>query len=213
MPLANLANVLGGGNDESSGVTAGSFSSVTSTGGTFSGANGQTIVGNASGAWTVTANGSNQPITLVTSGTGAVVFPDGAAATPSVAFTTQSNKGFFGATTNEVGVSISGAQSMRFAAGGILYGGTVNNSLVLDATGGVALSAAGTNKDITLTPSGTGRVTSAAIVVGIAGTTAQATFRIPHGAAPTSPVDGDFWSTASTLNFRLSGVTKSITMI
>lgn len=45
-----------------------------------------------------------------------------------------------------------------------------------------------------------------------AGTTGVSSLRIPHGVAPTSPVDGDMWSTTTTLNFRLNGVTKSITM-
>lgn len=68
MPLANLANVLGGGNDESSGVTPGSFSSVTSSGGSFIGANGQTIVGSANGAWAVNANGGSGIGTTFTNG-------------------------------------------------------------------------------------------------------------------------------------------------
>jgi hypothetical protein len=40
--------------------------------GTIYGLNGQTIVGDANGAWTVTANGTNQNITLTPSGTGVV---------------------------------------------------------------------------------------------------------------------------------------------
>jgi len=46
----------------------------------------------------------------------------------------------------------------------------------------------------------------------LAGTTALSSLRIPHGAAPSAPVDGDMWSTTTTLNFRLNGVTKSITL-
>lgn len=41
--------------------------------GTFYGINGQTIVGNSSGAWTIAANGTNQNIALTASGTGSVV--------------------------------------------------------------------------------------------------------------------------------------------
>ena len=43
-------------------------------------------------------------------------------------------------------------------------------------------------------------------------TTATAGLRIPHGVAPTAPADGDIWSTTTTLNFRLNGVTKSVTL-
>lgn len=45
-----------------------------------------------------------------------------------------------------------------------------------------------------------------------AGTTGVSSLRIAHGVAPTSPVNGDMWSTTTTLNFQLNGVTKSITM-
>jgi hypothetical protein len=31
--------------------------------------------------------------------------------------------------------------------------------------------------------------------------------RIPHGSAPTSPVDGDMWTTTSGLFVRVNGVT------
>lgn len=41
-----------------------------------------------------------------------------------------------------------------------------------------------------------------------AGTTAAASIRLPHGAAPTSPVDGDMWTTsAGGLFVRINGVT------
>lgn len=50
----------------------GSFSSVTSSGGSFIGANGQTIVGDANGKWSVNGNGTNQNIDVIPSGTGQV---------------------------------------------------------------------------------------------------------------------------------------------
>jgi hypothetical protein len=39
------------------------------------------------------------------------------------------------------------------------------------------------------------------------GTTARSTLRIPHGAAPTSPVNGDIWTTTSGLFVRVNGAT------
>lgn len=39
------------------------------------------------------------------------------------------------------------------------------------------------------------------------GTTGRATFNIPHGIAPTSPVDGDIWTTISGLYARINGAT------
>lgn len=40
-----------------------------------------------------------------------------------------------------------------------------------------------------------------------AGTTAKSSLRIPHGAAPTSPVNGDMWTTTAGLFVRINGVT------
>lgn len=40
-----------------------------------------------------------------------------------------------------------------------------------------------------------------------ASTTAKSSIRIPHGSAPTSPVDGDMWTTAAGLYVRINGAT------
>jgi len=40
-----------------------------------------------------------------------------------------------------------------------------------------------------------------------AGTTGVASLRIPHGAAPTTPVDGDTWTTTAGAFIRINGVT------
>lgn len=48
---------------------------------------------------------------------------------------------------------------------------------------------------------------STAALTVAAGTTGVSSFRVPHGAAPTSPVDGDIWTTAAGLYVRISGAT------
>lgn len=45
-----------------------------------------------------------------------------------------------------------------------------------------------------------------------ASTTAVSSLNIPHGAAPTSPVNGDVWSTTAGLFIRINGVTKTVTL-
>lgn len=47
-------------------------------------------------------------------------------------------------------------------------------------------------------------------IMGVTGSTSQATLSIPHGAAPSSPVNGDMWSTTSALYFRLNGTTRTM---
>lgn len=41
-----------------------------------------------------------------------------------------------------------------------------------------------------------------------AATTALSSLRVPHGTAPTSPVNGDMWTTTSGLNVRINGATQ-----
>jgi hypothetical protein len=53
----------------------------------------------------------------------------------------------------------------------------------------------------------TGSLTTTGTITGPAGTTAAATLRVPHGAAPTSPTNGDIWTTTAGLFVRINGVT------
>ena len=45
-----------------------------------------------------------------------------------------------------------------------------------------------------------------------ASTATKAPLRIPHGVAPTSPVDGDMWTTSAGLFVRIGGVTRQVTV-
>lgn len=57
-----------------------------------------------------------------------------------------------------------------------------------------------------------GSISAAGLVLTAASSASGAGFRIPHGAAPTSPVNGDIWSTPSGLFVRINGVTKTVTL-
>lgn len=75
---------------------------------------------------------------------------------------------------------------------------------------------ASANRNLTLTGSNSGNPTigtsaglvafGAAIVLP-AGTTSAASLNAPHGSAPTSPVDGDIWTTTAGLFVRINGST------
>lgn len=43
-----------------------------------------------------------------------------------------------------------------------------------------------------------------------ASATARASLNIPHGTTPTSPVNGDMWTTTSGLYLRLNGTTRTM---
>ena len=81
-----------------------------------------------------------------------------------------------------------------------------NTTLILAGDNG-----AGTLVDrLTLTNT---TATFAGTVIAPAATASLAPLRIPHGTAPTSPTDGDMWSTTAGLFIRINGVTKTVTLI
>lgn len=90
-------------------------------------------------------------------------------------------------------------------------GGTARPHIIGDkAAGTVALGAGGAarltvdangNVGIGNVPSGT------ALLELLAGTTARAPLRLPHGVAPTTPGDGDIWTTTAGLYARINGST------
>lgn len=53
----------------------------------------------------------------------------------------------------------------------------------------------------------TGTVSATVAVSSPASATGSAGLKVPHGAAPTSPVDGDVWTTSAGMYVRVSGVT------
>jgi len=49
-------------------------------------------------------------------------------------------------------------------------------------------------------------------VVTVASTSSLASLNIPHGTAPTTPTNGDVWTTTAGLFIRINGVTKTVTL-
>jgi len=86
----------------------------------------------------------------------------------------------------------------------------------------LVVSSSGTNEALTINAKGTGTITLAGVSTGavLVGTklttvlsgTGAAGFTLPHGAAPTSPVNGDMWTTTAGLFVRINGVTKTVTL-
>lgn len=58
----------------------------------------------------------------------------------------------------------------------------------------------------------TGVVTLGGLLSTLASATGTAGLRLPHGAAPTSPVNGDMWTTSAGLFVRINGTTKTVTL-
>lgn len=110
------------------------------------------------GGVSLTAAGTNQSISIVPSGTGAVLHPLGAAATPSIAFTGDADTGFYRVSSDRIAIACGGFYSMQFSASGAITGTHSGNVVQLDSNGGITLTCAGTNQNIGLVPSGTGQV-------------------------------------------------------
>jgi hypothetical protein len=89
-------------------------------------------------------------------GTG--LFADGTAAAPSISFAADTYTGFYRQAANVIGLSAGGTLQLRFSVNNYILGAVVDNNLRLTDAGGVQLNCAGTNQNITLTPSGTGQV-------------------------------------------------------
>ena len=96
-------------------------------------------------------------------GTG--LFADGTAAAPSISFAADTDTGLYRVASGVIGATLNGVSSLRLLRSGsatLVYSGTDNLGLWLFDAGAVSLVAGGTNQNITLTPSGTGGVESAA---------------------------------------------------
>jgi hypothetical protein len=89
------------------------------------------------------------------------------------------------------------------------YGNNISGPTTADVDEIPATSIAGRLRDLTNTklniasPTTTGKLTTAASASGSAG------FNIPQGSAPSSPVNGDIWTTSSGLFARIGGGTKT----
>lgn len=105
--------------------------------------------------------------------------------------------------------AVSVAAGDALLAGNVRIGSLVAPTAALDVTGSALIS---TNLGVTgVTGLGIASSSTAALVVA-AGTTGLASLRVPHGAAPSSPVNGDIWTTTAGLFVRINGVTKTVTL-
>lgn len=167
----------------------------------------------------------NAPVTAAQGGFGSDV--SGANGVPLFAsgvptFTSTSGTGVFARvgsptfTTQITTPSIVGVGTITGLAGNMtIQSGTGNSrTMILQTTtsGGTLTTALTLGTDQSATIAGNGAVAGATVssssgFVFPVGTTTLSSFRIPHGAGPTSPTNGDFWTTTSGLFGRINGAT------
>jgi hypothetical protein len=100
--------------------------------------------------------------------------------------------------------SLTAAKSVVFRSGAQV------TALTLDGNQNATFAAAVTHSSVT--GLGLTATSSTWAALGV-GTTARSSLRIGHGVAPTSPVDGDMWTTTAGAFIRINGVTKTFTLI
>lgn len=111
------------------------------------------------------------------------------------------DKGYFIAGTsggNQVQIDSDEIQAMNNATPAQLF---INN-----AGGAVNICASGVTTTVQ------GRLTVAELLLTVASASGAAGLRIPHGAAPSSPTNGDMWTTSAGAFIRINGVTKTFTL-
>ncbi len=128
---------------------------------------------------------------------------DGTAGAPVYSFINDLDTGIYRAGANTVGIAVAGSAQI-----------TVSPTIVTIA----ALTDATTTTDGAFTVGGGmsygatkslfgGFANFANLVITAASTTTNSGFRMPHGTAPTSPVNGDLWTTTTGLFARINGTT------
>jgi hypothetical protein len=157
--------------------------------------NNPTHSGNHTFSGNVTVNG-NTTIGNATSDTLVIT------ATTEIGRSSTSNAPFLKAATWDL---LKWSSSDRLGFGGI----TASQWSALDIYTGGAIRGSFTSTGLNDCAIG---VTTPKFVGTAASATGGAGLRLPHGAAPTSPVDGDVWTTTTGVFARVNGVTKTFTL-
>jgi len=100
-----------------------------------------------------------------------------------------------------------GAPTFRFMNGAVYRGyvGTNGSTTVLNSqSGDIQLQA---NSGLSVLIDTNQNATFSGSIITMASVAAKAGLRLPHGAAPTAPVNGDIWTTTAGLYVRINGVT------
>lgn len=170
---------------------------------------------NAASGQNVTATGAN--IVLTTASTGTISLGK-----LNYNFTSGDVNGFsiYSAATGNAVVLQGGGNSGADSNTGLTVRSSTNGalSLVAQGTGNVNVTAGGTmNFNISGTKlnygaSVGGAWTFSAPCLTLASATGSSGFRVPHGTAPTSPTNGDMWTTTAGLFVQINGVTKTATL-
>jgi hypothetical protein len=97
------------------------------------------------------------------------------------------------------------------SSGGDISSGTAAYSMVLHAASGTNIIALCVSDTVIATLSAS-YVNTYRPLLTVASTSGSAGLSIPHGTAPTTPTNGDIWTTTAGLYVRINGVTRLVTV-
>ena len=140
-------------------------------------------------------------ITAGTFGTGAYVFDNTVSGITTLTATTLA--GTLSTVTQNSVTTMTGLTTV-----GTLVGGAVPASLVTAGSFGTGAYVFDSTVQMGGLTATTGTFTG--LVLTPASVTGSAGLRVPHGTAPTTPVNGDLWTTATSAYVRISGVTQDL---
>lgn len=116
--------------------------------------------------------------------TGAQQFASGTVSAPGISFSADPDCGLYRIGANNLGLAVNGVKQIDVTTTGVAFTGTLSATAISGTTG-----------------------TFTGLVLTVASATGGAGLRLPHGAAPTSPTNGDLWTTTSGLYARINGTT------
>ncbi len=162
---------------------------------------GVSVVGNT------VRNGNYSYAIRVLSGTNVKVIPGNMTAGSSGTILAGTGVNIVGsAADNHVGAGTANTTWRDTTGGNILTCGVNAGFPLCNGTGSITFQATNTNA-LQITPT----AVSALKKLGtLASATGAAGFNMPHGAAPTSPVNGDFWTTTVSPFIQINGATKTL---
>lgn len=96
-------------------------------------------------------------------------------------------------------------------------GPTAGNLNLVDSSNDIGVQIRTTDvtipKRIIVSASGTAALTMNGQLIAAASSAARSSLQIPHGTAPTTPVDGDMWTNTAGAFIRINGVTKQFAFV
>lgn len=102
-------------------------------------------------------------------------------------------------------ISLTGSRKVQSTSGTLEV--IAGQTLFLEGATGFGVSVTVNGGDAALTIASSKVATLGGLAITVASAAASAGLRLPHGAAPTSPTNGDMWTTTAGLFVRINGAT------